>query len=124
MFDTFRDAAPSQEAALRRMQTVANALDTAFVIPGTKQRVGIDAIVGLIPGIGAFLTTVLSSYIIWEAKNLGVSRFALSRMLANLGIHATVGSLPLVGDVFDALFRVNQRNMRIVRSHLERTSAC
>ena len=124
MFDTFRDAAPSQEAALRRMQTVANALDTAFVIPGTKQRVGIDAIVGLIPGIGDFLTTVLSSYIIWEAKNLGVSRFALSRMLANLGIHATVGSLPLVGDVFDALFRVNQRNMRIVRSHLERNSAC
>lgn len=123
MFDTFKNAAPSQEAALRRMQTVANVLDSAFVIPGTKQRVGIDAVIGLIPGLGDILTTLLSSYVIWEAKNLGVSRFALSRMMANLGIHAAVGSLPLVGDVFDAFFRVNQRNMRIVRSHLERTSA-
>jgi hypothetical protein len=123
VFDAIKSEAPSQEAALRRMQTVANALDTAFVIPGTKQRVGIDAIVGLIPGLGDILTTILSSYIIWEAKNLGVSKFALSRMLANLGIHAAVGSLPLVGDVFDALFRVNQRNMRIVRAHFERTSA-
>src|SRR5579884_4307347 len=123
MFDTIRGAAPSEDAALRRMQLVANVLDTAFVIPGTKQRVGIDAVLGLIPGVGDILTTILSSYIIWEAKNLGISRFAISRMLANLGIHATVGSLPLVGDLFDAFFRVNQRNMRIVRSHLDRTSA-
>lgn len=122
VFDAFRNAAPSQDAALRRMQTVANALDTAFVVPGTNQRVGIDAIVGLIPGVGDILTTLLSSYIIWEAKNLGVSRFTLWRMLANLGVHAAVGSLPLIGDVFDAFFRVNQRNMRIVRSHLDRTS--
>ena len=123
VFDTIKNAAPSQDAALRRMQTVANVLDTAFVIPGTKQRVGVDAIVGLVPGVGDILTTILSSYIIWEARNLGVSKFALSRMLANLGIHAAVGSLPFVGDLFDAFFRVNQRNMRIVRSHLERASA-
>lgn len=89
-------------------------------LPGTKQRVGIDALIGLVPGIGDVATTVLSSYIIWEARNLGVSRFALARMLANLGIHATVGSVPLLGDVFDAFFRVNQRNMRILRSQLER----
>ncbi len=120
MFDIVRNAAPSHESAVRRMQTVANLLDTAFVVPGTRQRVGIDAIIGLVPGAGDVLTTILSSYIIWEARNLGVSRVALARMLANLAIHATVGSLPLVGDLFDALFRVNQRNMRIVRSQLER----
>lgn len=120
LFDAVRDASPSREAAIRRMQAVANLLDTAFVIPGTKQRVGIDAIVGLIPGLGDIMTTILSSYIIWEARNLGVSRFALTRMLANLGIHAAVGALPLVGDIFDAFFRVNQRNMRIVRSQLAR----
>lgn len=120
LFDAIRNAAPSKEASLRRMQIVANVLDTAFVIPGTKQRVGVDAIVGLVPGVGDVLTTILSSYIIWEARNLGVSRVALARMLANLGIHAAVGSLPLIGDVFDAFFRVNQRNMRIVRSQMER----
>src|SRR5258708_33103614 len=122
LFDTIRNAAPSRAASLRRMQAVANLLDTAFVIPGTKQRVGIDAIIGLVPGLGDILTTILSSYIIWEARNLGVSRFALTRMLANLGIHAAIGSLPLVGDVFDAFFRVNQRNMRIVRAQMERRS--
>lgn len=120
MFDVVRNAAPSREAALRRMQAVANILDTAFVVPGTKQRVGIDAIIGLIPGVGDILTTILSSYVIWEARNLGISRVALVRMIANLGIHAAVGSLPIVGDMFDAFFRVNQRNMRIVRSQLER----
>lgn len=123
LFDVLRNASPSREAAVRRMQTVANLLDTAFVLPGTKQRVGIDAIIGLIPGLGDIMTTILSSYIIWEARNLGVSRFALTRMLANLGIHAAVGSLPLVGDVFDAFFRVNQRNMKIVRAQLERAHA-
>lgn len=121
MFDIVRSAAPSHEQAVRRMQAVANILDTAFVLPGTKQRFGIDAIIGLIPGAGDLLTTILSTYIIWEARNLGVSRAALARMVANLGIHALFGSLPLVGDLFDAFFRVNQRNMRIVRSHLARS---
>lgn len=120
LFDAIRNAAPSSEASLRRMQAVANLLDTAFIVPGTRQRVGIDAIIGLVPGVGDVLTTILSSYIIWEARNLGVSRFALTRMLANLGIHATIGSLPLIGDIFDAFFRVNQRNMKIVRSQMLR----
>jgi hypothetical protein len=120
LFDFIKVSALSSDAALRRLQTVANLLDSAFVIPGTKQRVGLDAIIGLIPGLGDVATTLLSSYIVWEARNLGVSKFALARMLANLGIHAAVGSIPLVGDVFDAFFRVNQRNMRILRAQLER----
>lgn len=121
-FDFIKTAALSPELAQQRLQTVANLLDSAFVIPGTKQRIGIDAIIGLVPGLGDIVTTILSSYIIWEARNLGVSRFALTRMLANLGIHAAIGSIPVIGDVFDAFFRVNQRNMRILRSQLERRS--
>lgn len=112
------DEAFSETSALKRMQWVANLLDSAFLIPGTRQRVGIDAVLGLIPGLGDILTTVLSTYIIIEARNLGVSRSRLMRMLANLGLHAMIGSLPLVGDAFDAFFRVNQRNMRIVRAQL------
>ena len=119
LFNFIKAAAPSEDAALKRLQTVANLLDSAFVIPGTRQRVGIDAIIGLIPGVGDVATTLLSSYIVWEARNLGVSKFSLVRMLANLGIHATVGSIPIIGDLFDAFFRVNQRNMRILRRQLE-----
>ncbi|HZU52224.1 MAG TPA: DUF4112 domain-containing protein [Sphingomicrobium sp.] len=120
LFEFIKSTAPSSDAALQRLQTVANLLDSAFVIPGTKQRVGIDALIGLIPGLGDIATTLLSSYIVWEARNLGVSKFALGRMLTNLAIHASVGSIPLVGDIFDAFFRVNQRNMRILRNQLER----
>ena len=121
LMDLLKKAAPSRGEAVRRMEMVAKLLDNAFVIPGTNQRVGIDAIIGLIPGVGDVATTILSSYVIWEARNLGVSRFATFRMLSNLAIHASVGAIPIAGDVFDAFFRVNQRNMRIVRAHLENT---
>jgi len=121
VFEMLKAAAPSHGDALRRMDLVARLLDTAFVLPGTNRRVGIDAIIGLVPGVGDVITTLLSTYIIWEARNLGVSRLALGRMLANLAIHATVGTIPVLGDVFDALFRVNQRNMRIVHNQLSLT---
>ena len=120
LFDLLKTASPSQGDAIRRMEMMAKLLDNAFVIPGTNQRVGIDAIIGLVPGLGDIATTLLSSYVIWEARNLGVSRVAIARMLTNLAIHASVGAIPILGDVFDAFFRVNQRNMRIVRAQLDK----
>lgn len=118
IFEHLRIAGSGQDDAVRRMEFVAQLLDSAFVLPGTNRRVGIDAIIGLVPGIGDIITTLLSSYVIWEARNLGVSRLALGRMLANLAIHASIGWIPVIGDIFDAFFRVNQRNMRIVRGQL------
>ena len=120
MLDVLRAAAPAHGDALRRMEFMAKLLDSAFTVPGTKQRFGIDAVIGLVPGIGDVATTILSSYVIWEARNLGVSRVALGRMMANLAIHATVGAIPIVGDLFDAFFRVNRRNMKLVRAELSR----
>ena len=120
LFELLKTASPSQGDAIRRMEMMAKLLDNAFVIPGTNQRVGIDAIIGLVPGLGDIATTLLSSYVIWEARNLGVSRIAIGRMLTNLVIHASVGASPILGDVFDAFFRVNQRNMRIVRAQLDK----
>jgi hypothetical protein len=122
VFELLKAAGPAHSDALRRMDLVANLLDTAFVLPGTNRKFGIDAIIGLVPGVGDVITTVLSTYIIWEARNLGVSRLALGRMMTNLALHASIGALPVIGDIFDAFFRVNQRNMRIVRSQLGRTS--
>ncbi len=118
MFEHLKSAGAAPDDAVRRMEFVALLLDSAFVLPGTNRRIGIDAIIGLVPGIGDVVTTILSSYVIWEARNLGVSRWALGRMLANLAIHASVGSIPVIGDIFDAFFRVNQRNMKIVRAQL------
>jgi hypothetical protein len=120
MFEAMKAVGPTRSDSVRRMEAVAYILDLAFVFPGTNQRIGLDAIIGLVPGFGDIVTTLLSSYVIWEARQLGLSRFAIGRMLGNLAIHATVGSIPVIGDVFDAFFRVNQRNMRIVRSYLKR----
>ena len=120
LLDLLKTASPSKGDAIRRMEMMAKLLDNAFVIPGTNQRVGIDAIIGLVPGLGDIATTLLSSYVIWEARNLGVSRVAIGRMLTNLAIHASVGAIPILGDAFDAFFRVNQRNMRIVRAQLDK----
>ena len=119
LLDALKTTAPSQGDSVRRMEMIAKLLDNSFAIPGTNQRFGIDAIIGLVPGLGDIATTLLSSYVIWEARNLGVSKFALGRMISNLAIHATVGAIPIVGDVFDAFFRVNLRNMRIVHAQLE-----
>jgi uncharacterized membrane protein len=121
-FDMHKTASPLPDKALHRMDLVAKLLDTAFVLPGTGRKFGIDAVIGLVPGVGDVVTTLLSTYIIWEARNLGVSRGAIGRMLGNLAIHATIGAIPVVGDIFDAFFRVNQRNMRIVRSQLGRSA--
>jgi hypothetical protein len=118
MFEHLKSAGAAPDDAVRRMEFVALLLDSAFVLPGTNRRVGIDAIIGLVPGIGDVVTTLLPTYVIWEARNLGVSRWALGRMLANLAIHASVGSIPIIGDIFDAFFRVNQRNMKIVHAQL------
>ena len=120
MFDALRASGPARSDSVRRMEAVAYLLDLAFVIPGTNQRVGLDAVIGLVPGLGDVFTTLLSTYVIWEARRLGLSRFAIARMLGNLAVHASVGSIPIIGDVFDAFFRVNQRNMRIVRAYLKR----
>ena len=120
LFEALKAAGPTRADSVRRMEAVAHVLDTAFLVPGTKQRVGIDAIIGVVPGIGDAVTTLLSTYVIWEARQLGLPRVAIARMLANLAVHASVGTIPVVGDVFDAFFRVNQRNMRIVRAHLAR----
>jgi hypothetical protein len=104
------------------MDLVAKLLDATFVVPGTRRKIGIDAIIGLVPGAGDAITTLLSTYIIWEAHRLGLPRAALGRMVANLAVHAAVGAIPVVGDVFDAVFQVNQRNMRIVHAHVRRAA--
>jgi len=108
------------EAALRRIETVARLMDSLFAIPGTRIRLGFDAIIGLVPVVGDLLAQVVSTYLIWEAKQLGVSKLTLWRMFANTLIDTAVGSVPLVGDAFDVAFKANMKNLRLLQRHLEK----
>lgn len=107
----------SRRARIERLDRLATLLDTAFVVPGTSIRFGADALVGLVPGIGDGITTALAAWIVYEAHRLGVPRRALIRMIGNVAIDGLVGSVPVLGDVFDVAFRANRRNVRILREH-------
>ena len=90
-------------------------MDTAFVVPGTKIRFGLDALIGLVPGIGDAITTAISLFIVNEARALGAPRLLIARMVGNVALDGVVGAVPLVGDVFDVAFRANRRNMALLR---------
>ncbi|AMN44088.1 DUF4112 domain-containing protein [Rhodoplanes sp. Z2-YC6860] len=109
----------SHAVRLARLDMIANLLDTALVIPGTGIRFGIDAIVGIVPGIGDALTTAVSLYIVYEAHQLGAPWHVVSRMLINVAIDSAVGAVPLLGDAFDVMWRANCRNVKLLRDHFE-----
>src|ERR1044072_3002826 len=117
-FDTLR--APSRAERIARIDALATLLDTAFVVPGTNIRFGLDALIGLVPGVGDAITTAISLYIVNEARALGAPRLLVARMLANVAVDGLVGAVPLVGDAFDVAFRANKRNMALLREHLDK----
>jgi Domain of unknown function (DUF4112) len=111
------------QAALRRVETLAHWLDDRYRLPGTRYRVGLDGIIGLIPGIGDAVTSTLAAYLIYEAWRLGIPTSTLLRMVANLGIDTAVGIVPLVGDLLDLGFKANRRNVRLLHRHLAERGA-
>lgn len=104
----------------QRLEAVEHVLERAFVIPGTKRRVGLDSVLGLVPVVGDVITASMGAWLVWEARNLGMSRFQLMRMIGNVGIDTAIGAIPLVGDAFDFLFRSNSKNLRIIKRHLDK----
>lgn len=110
---------PSSNAAARaRIVRLEQLLEGLVRVPIIGRKVGLDAMLGLIPGIGDVAAGALGLYLIWEARNLGASNATLLRMLANVGIDTVLGSVPLVGDVFDVFFRSNTRNLKLIRGLL------
>ena len=105
-------------AELDRLQQLANLLDAWFVIPGTSIRIGLDPIVGLIPGAGDFVSFLASVYIVDRLSRLGVSGFTRARMAGNIVIDFLLGSIPILGDFFDVGFRANVRNLELARREL------
>ncbi|MET0744279.1 MAG: DUF4112 domain-containing protein [Microvirga sp.] len=119
-FDAVKAAGPSETDSLARITFLAKLLDSAFVIPGLNRSIGIDALIGAVPVVGDAVSAALSGYIIWEARQLGLPRWKIARMLGNVAIDTAIGAIPVAGDVFDVFFKANMRNLRIIHDHLGR----
>lgn len=102
------------QRAIQRIRWLAHLLDGAFQIPGTAVRVGLDPILGLLPGAGDALTSGLSLYIVYEGWRLGADRATLAKMLANVAVDAIIGLVPVAGDVADVAFKANLRNLELI----------
>lgn len=111
----------SDAAAVRqRIEALERVLERSVKVPGVNLPVGLDALLGLVPIAGDLIAAGLGLYLVWEARNLGMSKWQRSRMIANIGFDTLLGSVPVAGDLFDFLFRSNSRNLKIVRKHLDK----
>ncbi|MBF2064974.1 MAG: DUF4112 domain-containing protein [Calothrix sp. C42_A2020_038] len=104
---------------LKRLRQLARILDKAIVIPGTQVGIGVDPIIGLLPGAGDFLGVLLSSYIVLEAARLGAPRSTLGKMVFNIAVDAIVGAFPIIGDFFDFAWTANTNNIKLLEEYLK-----
>ena len=109
-----------KEAHLIRLKRVATWLDDLIPIPGTHQRIGLDALIGFIPVVGDIFTSVTALYILHVARTLGVPKTTLMRMMWNVGTDFILGAVPVVGDLYDVYLKSNLKNVRLLIEHLER----
>ena len=113
------DADTDAAVRIARLRRVSEYFDSAFEIPGTNYRVGLDPVLGLLPVVGDAPGAAVSAYVVAEAAALGVPRATLARMLFNVVVDAVVGSLPVVGDAFDAVWKANVRNVRLLEARAD-----
>lgn len=104
----------------QRVEALELLLERSFHIPGTKIPFGLDSIIGLVPVLGDLVTAAMGAYMVWEARNLGMSKWQLVRMATNVGIDTILGAIPLVGDAFDLVWRSNSKNLRMIKKHLDK----
>lgn len=107
-------------AIRRRVEALEYVLERAVTVPGINRKVGLDAIVGLLPVAGDMIAAALGLYIVWEARKLGMPKWQIARMMANVGVDTALGAIPLAGDLFDFLYRSNSRNLKIILKHLDK----
>ncbi|MEQ1542971.1 MAG: DUF4112 domain-containing protein [Novosphingobium sp.] len=108
------------QSVRQRVEALERLLEGLIEVPLLGRKVGLDALVGLVPGIGDAVTAAMGLYLVWEARNLDMPRWQVWRMLGNVGIDALVGAVPVAGDLFDFLYRSNTKNLKIIRKHLDR----
>lgn len=108
------------QSVRRRVESLERVMERLFVIPGTNRQVGLDVILDLVPFAGSTIGAVLGGYMAWEARNLGMSKWQISRMAGNVGVDWLLGLIPWVGAIPDFFFRSNSRNLRMIKRHLDR----
>ena len=104
----------------QRIEAMEHLLERAFTIPGTSRKIGLDVILDFIPVVGGVVAASRGTWIAWESRNLGMSRWHLFRMAGNIGIDFLLGLIPFIGAIPDFFFRSNTRNLRIVKRWLDR----
>lgn len=104
----------------RRVEAMERLLEGLFTVPGTKRRVGLDVILDMVPVAGDTVAAALGAWMAWEARNLGMSKGQVARMLGNVGVDWALGLIPFVGAIPDFFFRSNTRNLRLIRRHLDK----
>lgn len=109
---------PHRESAIARLRSLTHLLDNALPIPGTKYRIGIDPLIGLLPGGGDVAMSLVSVYIVLEAARLGMPRASLARMMWNLILDALLGVIPMAGDFVDVAWKANTKNLALIEAHL------
>ncbi len=107
----------SRRAALKRIDVLSQLFDSAFILPGTNVRFGIEAVLRLVPGIGDAAASALSAYLLYEAHRLEVPRHIFARLAANVALEGVVGAVPVLGDLFDVGFKANRRNLKILKDY-------
>ena len=116
----YRHLGTDPQSVRQRVEAMEHLLERLFVIPGINRPVGVDVILDLVPVVGDVAAAALGAYIVWEAKNLGMSKWQMTRMAGNVGFDWLLGLIPFVGAVPDFFFRSNTRNLRMIKRHLDR----
>jgi hypothetical protein len=116
----FMNIGTDPQSVRQRVEAMERVLERLMVIPGTKQSIGLDVILDLVPVVGDIAAAALGAYIVWEAKNVGMSRWQISRMAGNVGFDWLLGLIPFVGAIPDFFFRSNSRNLKIIKRHLDK----
>lgn len=107
-------------SARLRIELLEKVLERAIMIPGLKRGVGLDAALGFVPVAGDVVAGLMGLYLVWEARNLGLPKLVIAKMLMNVGMDTTLGAIPVAGDFFDFFFRSNTRNIKLIKKHLDR----
>lgn len=108
------------QSVRQRIEAMEHLLEGLFVIPGTNRKIGLDVILDVIPGIGDAAAAALGAYVVWEARNLGMTKWQISRMAGNVGIDFLLGLIPWIGAIPDFFFRSNTMNLKMIKKHLDK----
>lgn len=104
----------------QRIEAMEHLLEGLFTLPGTNRKVGLDVVLDILPIGGNVVASLMGSWMVWEARNLGMSKTQIGRMFGNVGVDFVLGLIPWIGAIPDYFFRSNTRNLRIIKRHLDR----